>query len=384
MPEKIVISFDDDEEEPLKPFPQEISEPEKIVEEIHPLNSLPKGTKYLDCYYDSPLKYPSGIDKSFYIHKTISLKDTFTNTLLETSSHIIASSASGSIFFINKKTGNIDERFNYKEQKFEKTGVVISDEVYINSTDKIYKISNLKSEEIYFTEKGTYIWTDLNYEDKLVFLEYNPDEGKIILNVSFKKIEIASGSAPPGSVLISPYGYCIVTDKEFLLIDKKDFSRKSFPIFPSEEKYFLFNAQKIFFIQNNDEIYYYDNENKIRYSGIRNKFLNSLASFGQNIFLGNLFGWDAYTFTGNLVFSHSENSPCEILALSDNIICIGMDNDLLLHNMNKLSEAETVFIKSENGFDKVISALISRNAIYALTKNGTFAEIYNSKLNIKI
>jgi len=68
-------------------------------------------------------------------------------------------------------------------------------------------------------------------------------------------------------------------------------------------------------------------------------------------------------------------------AVSENIVCVCVDNDLLLHNMNNLSEAENIYIKSGSG---IISVMISGKAIYALTKNGILALINNSKINIKI
>lgn len=383
MPDKIIISFDDEDEEAPVPAPAPEPAPEAAEppseENIIPLDSYPKGSRYLNKFYNSPLEFPSGIEKSFFLQNTVNLKDEFLNSILETSRHIVLSSVQGSIYFVNKNTLAVDERFNFKEQSFEKTGIVIQDTVYINSLDRIYKISGMNAEEIYSPEKGFYIWSDLNYDTKLIYIEYNPAAGKVMFHGVSGSVEIPVQSAPSGGIVVSDEGYAFTAGGELFIIGRDNEVRK-FRINPQDECPLFWADGKIFFVQTGGEIYFLK-DNAVRYSGIRNRFLNSAASAGKIIFTGNMNGWDAYTFTGNVIFSHSENSPCLVPAVSENIVCVCVDNDLLLHNMNNLSEAENIYIKSGSG---IISVMISGNAIYALTKNGILALINNSKINIKI
>ena len=378
MPDKIIISFDDEEEEPAKPLPVEHEQVK--VEKIVPVDSYAKGSRHLNKFYNSPLEFPSGIDKSFYLESIVNLKDEFLNSILETSRHILLSSVRGSIYFVNKNTLSIDERFNYKEQSFEKTGIVIQDVAYINSLDKIYKISEMTIEEIYVSGKGFYIWSDLNYDSEIIYFEFNPVSMTVKFHGTSGTIDFSVRELPASDIVVNSNYYAMVAGNELIIINKYDNEIQKFNIAPSDENILFQTNGKIFFTQNNDEIYYINN-GVMRYSGIKNRFMNSAAAVGNLIFTGNLNGWDAFTLTGNVVFSHSENFPCVVPALSENIICISMGDDLLLHNMHNLSEAENIYIKNGNG---IISVMISRKAIYALTKNGILALINNSKINIKI
>jgi hypothetical protein len=112
--------------------------------------------------------------------------------------------------------------------------------------------------------------------------------------------------------------------------------------------------------------------------------MNSMGTNGKYIFTGNMNGWNAFTFNGNKVFSIDTNSPCIIRAISDNIICVTEDSGLLLHNMNRLSDAEIIYINGESAFDMIVSVLISNKAIYSVTESGTLAVIDNNKINLKL
>ena len=73
-----------------------------------------------------------------------------------------------------------------------------------------------------------------------------------------------------------------------------------------------------------------------------------------------------------------------IRAISDNIICVSEDCGMLLHNMNRLTESEIIYINGESAFDMIVSVLISNRAIYSLTESGTLAVIDNNKINLKL
>ena len=379
MPEKIIISFDDEEEQP-----QQKHDTEPIPEEkIFPINSYPEGSQSGDKFFKSDFGFPSDKEKSFYIRNSVNLKDRFLNSILETSLHIILSSATGSIYIINKKTLSVEEKFNFRNESFEKTGIVLNDVAYINSPEKIYKVSGLSAEEVYSTPKGFYIWSDMNYDGKLIFIEYNPESKKANFHGFAGSISFAMNSMPAGNIIVSDSGYAFIAGEGIYVIGRNDNKVNKFIINDSPECNIFHSAGKIFFKKNNEEIWFLKDD-KISSCGIKSQFINSMGTNGKLIFTGNMNGWNAYSFTGNKIFSLDTNSPCIIRAISDNIICVSEDSGLLLHNMNRLSEAEIIYINGESAFDMIVSVLISNKAIYSLTESGTLAAIDNNKINLKL
>ena len=379
MPEKIIISFDDEEEQP----PQKPDAEPIPIEKILPIDSYPEGSKNRDKFFRSDFEFPPDKEKSFYIRNSVELKDRFLNSILETSRHIILSSVTGSIYIIDKNTLSVDEKFNFKNESFEKTGIVLNDVAYINSPEKIYKISDLSADEVYSTPKGFYIWCDMNYDDKLIFIEYNPESKKANFHGFAGSISFALNSMPTGGIAVSDSGYAFIAGDEIYIIGRNNNTVNKFRLnfFPGGNLFY--SAGKIFFDKNSEEIYFWEND-KIRYSGIKSQFMNSMGTNGKYIFTGNMNGWNAYSFTGNKIFSQDANSPCMIHAISDNIICVSEDCGMLLHNMNRLTESEIIYINGESAFDMIVSVLISNRAIYSLTESGTLAVIDNNKINLKL
>ena len=106
MPEKIIISFDD--EKPKKAD-------EKIIVEIKPekklnpsdeiknsvISSYYRGNPQLTGCESSNLKYPEGLENGFRKIFSLRLNDIFLNSILLNNKYAISSSSSGNTYFID-------------------------------------------------------------------------------------------------------------------------------------------------------------------------------------------------------------------------------------------------------------------------------------------
>ncbi|MBI5403199.1 MAG: hypothetical protein HY959_07340 [Ignavibacteriae bacterium] len=405
MAEKIVISFDDEEtEKPQKPE-------DKIIIEIKPaekpdkskeiknstLNFQYRGNTHLAGLDESPLTYPAGLENGFGKIFSVSLKDNFLNSILLTNKFIILSSSGGSIYFVDRFRGELVSRCIIENEAFEKTGIVIKNKVYINSVKSIYSYDDsLNEKKIYESAGGYYIWAHLNKSGKqIIFLEYSP-ELKIAVPVVFnpesgeyKKCREINIRHYISDALITCEGFAyILHDNVILKTDLKDYSSVSYQLnFDiSPDSNFLLSDGKIYFNNGNNELFYFDIKNEdIKFTGIKCGYINSLASVGDNIFIGLISGWQLFKASGMPVYTYDDITENRIESLNRHILAVSKENKIIFHNLDKFQEAEG-FSLTTGGMesDKIISARIGEDAVFVLSKNGILEAFNNDKLNIVI
>jgi hypothetical protein len=410
MSEKIVISFDDDkskkaEEKIIIDFrpAEKINHSEVIKNSV--VSSFYKGDSHLTGCNAGEFKYPGGLENGFRKLYSIKLSDVFLNSILLNNKFSILSSTTGKVYFIDRFKGNIHSKISLANEPFEKTGIVIENNVYLNSVKSLYGFE-IKNEEIiekkiYEAQSDFYIWSNLNMiNDKIVFLEYSP------LQKSFYLISylISAGDVDSSRVWrgkeypISHFLYDSVivhNDCVFIFYDDKilkyNFANSSakeytlkFNINPDTN--FLFLDGKIYFNNKNNELFYFDIlDEEIRFTGIKCPYINSLAAFNDNIFVGTINGWYLYKTTGVLLFSNEDINGNKIETLNKNILAVSSDNKIIFHNLNKFHEAEGYTLTSgtmEADTDKIISARIGEDVAFVLSKSGILEAFDNDKLNL--
>ncbi|MCX6165800.1 MAG: hypothetical protein NTU73_13230, partial [Ignavibacteriae bacterium] len=149
---------------------------------------------------------------------------------------------------------------------------------------------------------------------------------------------------------------------------------------------FLLLDGKIYFNNKNNELFYFDVLNEdIRFTGIKCSYINSIAGFKDNIFIGTINGWYLYKTTDVLLFSYEDINGNKIETLNKNILAVSDKNKIIFHNLNKFHEAEGFSLthgSMDSDTDKIISARISEDVIFVLSKNGILEAFNNDKLNI--
>ncbi len=408
MGEKIIISFDDEKPEKaeekiiidLKSTPKE--KPEiKIQNSI--VNSFFKGNSHLTGFEDNNLKYPEGLENGFRKIFSVKLNDIFLNSILLNNTFAVLTSTTGKIFFIDRFTGNVVSKIVLTDESFEKTGLVTDNRVYVNSVKSIFSFENIENEikekKIYEAKNDFYIWSNLNMAGKdLVFLEYEP----IKKNSKLMKLEISGEGEVKvnicGEFTVSHFLFdSIITFKNdvFVFYDNKILKCNSInsELKEYEHKFdidsdtnFILLDGKIYFNNKNNELFYFDIANEdMRFTGIKCQYINSLGGFGDNIFIGTLNGWYLYKTTGVLIFNYDDINGNKIESVNKNILAVSNENKIIFHNLSKFHEAEGFTLAqslSDSDTDKIISARISEDLIFVLTKSGILESFNNDKLNL--
>lgn len=410
MPEKIVISFDDDKSEKpeekiiidLKSTPKE--KPEAKIQNST-VNSYFKGNPHLTGFESSSLKYPEGLENGFRRIFSVKLNDVFLNSILLNNKFVILSSSTGKIYIVDRFKGNTYSKISLINESFEKTGIVIDNNVYVNSVKSLYGFETssdgIKEKKLYEALGDFYIWSNLNeFNDKIIFLEYSPSQ-KIYNLLSYP---ISTGEVDSSKIIrskdfsVSHFLYdsvIVYNDFTFLFYDDKILKYNM--INSSIEEYclkfninadtnFLLLDGKIYFNNKNNELFYFDILNEdIRFTGIKCSYINSLAGFNDNIFIGTLNGWYLFKTTGILLFSYEDINGNKIETLNKNILAVSDKNKIIFHNLNKFHEAEGFSLSQgsvDSDSDKIISARISEDVIFVLSRNGILEAFNNDKLNL--
>lgn len=398
MPERIIISFDDEnsgqgkEENTFNSgFP--------VKYQIH--NSYFRGNEGLSYYTDSPLGFPEGIEKSFRKRFTIKFKDTFLNSILETTEYIILSSTNGNIYFIDRFSCEPADKFALREECFEKTGVVFEDNIYLNSLRNIFVFTQegneIKYDKFYSCPDDTLIWSNLNIcKGKIVFIEYrqktNRANVKIIDTKPYKVVNefLFDSTEFLYDSIIADKGYLYTaSDNRIISIDTVNNKSKHFITgerINRELKMFSLQG-RLYFTDINNDIKYLDinSSEEFRYTGISSVYLNSCGGFGNLIFLGNDSGWSVYRQNGIHLYTFEDTEENKIESIGQNILAVSKRNKIVMHNLKRFQEAEGFSTGSEEDFpDEIISAVVSYPDILTLTKAGVFEGYRNDKINIHI
>ena len=396
--EKLEITFEDDNAD------KDVEQEKSIEDEIKSLqfNSFYHGSPRLDNYFDSGINFPEGIEKGFRENFKHNLKETFFNSILENNLYFIVSSSNGSVYFIDRFTKQIKERASYGGVSFEKTGMVIDNLIYLNSLTSIYCISNDNVEAksfpqpFYNSESGYYIWSNLNYCDKLIsFLEYSPEQkrGNFVLFDTISNQCVFKESFSVRSYLnhLSP----VIGELIYFLVDNNMYicnlsksSVEAFNLgFESDENAILFGVgNKLYLTSKDGKVYFLESGSwEFKYTGISEHFINSAAGFEDNIFVGTDSGWRYYKSNGVLVYSHDDTDENRVECTAKNVLVVSKKNKIVFHNLNLFQEAEGFVIRDKDeGAQEIFSSIISYNDIYVLTKQGIIAGFTNDKLNIHI
>lgn len=430
MSERIVIDFGDEEKNPKAKTASEENrividldneeevEKKKIdVEEIEAgyeekirnskVNSFYKGDSHLSSYHNSDLNFPEGIDQGFRKNFSINLKDEFFNSILENNRHIILSSIKGNVYLIDRFTGKADDKIFFEDESFEKTGLVYENVIYLNSLRKIYRLkqndeNGIMYEEIYSSPEGYYIWSSLNrYKGYIIFTEYCSSQGKATLKI------VNAGNINP----VFDHGFkitdfisdkiCIADGCAYMLFDSsvmtydlekmtaKEFTLDIKNIKTDENSFIFYLNYRIYITTRMNELYYLDMppvNHKFKFTGIKNTYLNSIGGFADNIFTGTLDGWKFFKSSGLQVYSFEDEFENKIECISKNVLVISKNNKIVFCNLNRFQEAEGYVIASgeTNESVEIISAVISHNGIFVLSKNGNLVAFTNDKLNIHL
>ncbi|MFZ1322048.1 MAG: hypothetical protein WAT71_10885 [Ignavibacteria bacterium] len=436
MSERIIIDFDDDskgekeksgklnsEDKKSKPIGQENERIEiDLSEEINTIeienieetyedkilrkniDCCYKGTSGLNNYYESSLNFPEGIEKGFSQSFRINLKDEFFNSVLFNNRYLILSSYTGHVYFTDRFTGYVEHKMHMQEQSFEKTGLVISNVVYLNSVRKIFKYAGtgekkFDSEEIYNTDEDTFIWSNLNRRgNKILFTEYCKAEGiaeLVIIDIKSPeeifRYKISVRNSISDRICISGKNAFLLVDSRLFVFDIDKMTGEIFDInIPADENSFLFSSgNRLYITTISYELYYLDlpvRETAFKSTGIKNSYINSLGGFGDNIFTGTMEGWKLFKSTGLKIYEFEDEYENRIECISRNVMVISKNNKIVFSNLNRFQEAEGYVISSDrlNETEFIVSAIISENEIFILTRHGILESFTNDKLNIHI
>ena len=412
--EKIEIDFDDiketeiDEDTPEKESELIVNNRKDVTEEIlnSTVDSFFHGNPALTGFYDSELKFPEGIEKGFRRKYSVELKDTFLNTILENNKFIVLASTSGSVYFVDRFNGEIRGKVFLENAIFEKTGLVFENVIYVNSLSSIYKFENdsigsrAAEREIYRTSSNYYIWSNLNLcKGNIIFIEYDAlnknanlkvidtEKSNIIFDFQFEVNDFISDQ-----IIVAGSFVFIANDNKLVEINLENHSSKYIPLFfrmSSECKIFCLN-NNLYITNPKNELYYVDlksNSIDFKYTGIKSNYINSLAGFKDNIFIGTVYGWKLYKANGMLLYSCDDVDENKIEAVSKNLLIVSKTNKIVCHNLNKFQEAEGFALKSQDSdvdSEVIESVIISFNDFFVLTKNGKLEAFTNDKLNIHI
>jgi len=428
MADRIVISFDDEnngfegkkeketgkidlssgfkinEEPPAEDIRKNL-EQEKILQSE--LTCLNKSNNEHNSYYISDMLYPSGVDKGFNLNYSVDLNDEFFNSIIFNNRYFVLTSAASKIYLINRFDPQSQVSFFVENQKFEKSGLVFKNDIYVNS---LHNISYIQDKDIlgqddlkiiYNSPAHNYIWTNLSYIDnKLAFVEFNVSDSTSTLKLIDKD---CGKSEYEYSLKINRYLYeniFIRGNKIFLVADNSiivfSFGKDNKAVIDILNINFEVNLEtqivviknRLFLSNKSGEIFYFDLDkipSAAHFSGIKCSYLNSMAGFDNYLFTGHIGGWKVFNTNGSLLYSHNDIDENKIEAISKNILVVSKYNKIFFHNLNRFQEAEGfAIIPEKNDNARIISSVISFNNIYLLTKNGIFESYSNERLNIHL
>ena len=436
MTERIIIDFDDEKEKPKKAnSDKKVPEKERIVIDLsEELNKIDiehieetyedqilrqkvdcfyKGGSGLNNFYESSLNFPEGIEKGFSQSFRINLKDDFFNSVLFNNRYIILSSCTGHVYFTDRFTGYTEHKAHIKEQVFEKTGLVYSNCVYINSLKKIFRYGktdekNFDSQEIHETGEGVFIWSNLNrYKNLILFTDYDPSlqtAGLNLLNINntendgnekitenFFRFEFKVSRYISDRICIAGKTAFILTDSKLLMFDieKRTGVMTELNLKTDENSFLFYSGNRIYITTIDYELYYTDlpvNTGNFKTTGIKSNYINSIGGFGDNIFTGTMEGWKLFKSTGLKIYEFEDEYENRIESIGRNILVISKSNKIVFSNLNRFQEAEGYVISSDelNESEFINSAVISGNEIFILTRKGILESFTNDKLNIHI
>lgn len=419
--EKIIISFDDEEENSVPPeqngiLDVNISGQENIPEKVltkkkdtpyKPEYSGYKSDNQLTGFNTSALTYPAGNDRCFRALKQIELKDEFINNIFQTYDNLILTSLNGNVYIVNKRDASLIHKFTASNARFEKTGFSYKGNAYINTIKAVYSIDKDKIiREIYKSESGCYIWNNLNCVPKndsilIILNEYNPDskQGKIIfLNPSDKKIIYAykytSNNIIPGKISVYNNNIIFFTDRKLhifnyvnndvVISEAENLSEDTFD--------FLVLDSRLYYYKADYKIYYRDlnfSPKEEKYTGININGITSLMGFKNYLFAGSGNGWSVYDMNGLTVHNYQDANEFNILQVNENILIASSGKNIYFANLTVFQETEKYLIASASeerlpvNF-RIISAIITEDKIFTLTSNGILTAFANDLLNVNV
>jgi len=420
MSERIIIEFADDEEknneeekkgedriiidldetkEKVEVDNIEDSYEEKILKSK--VNSFPAGNSHLSNSYESILRFPEGIEQGFRKKFSLNLKDEFFNSVLENNRFIILSSKSGNVYLADRFSGRINDKIFFEYESFEKTGLVYQNTIYVNSLKRIFEISDtgFRRKEIYNSGNELFIWSNLNrFKDNILFMEYSSANRKAVLKLIDTKdpAEVTEFNFDvhrfvSDKICIANGGAYVLIDSNILIYDLEKMTGAIHPLdIKTDENSLIFYLNyRIYITSHLNEIYYLDLPSvnyRFKYSGIKNNYINSIGGFEDNIFMGTLDGWKYYKTNGLSVYHFEDEYENKIESIGKNVLIISKKNKIVFCNLNRFQEAESYTISSNENNEsiEIVSAIISHNEIFVLTKNGTLEAFTNDKLNIHI
>lgn len=402
---RIVIDFDIEPEKEKKII--EVEDIEAGYEEKirnSEVNSFYRGNSFLNNSFITDLKFPEGIDNGFRKKFSIRLRDEFFNSILENNKYIITASRTGSIYLTDRFTGKIKDKIFIENESFEKTGIVYENTIYLNSLKKIFRIrtntdgTNLP-EEIYHADNEFFIWSSLNrHRDFIVFTEYNISGKKAFIRIIDTKninpvfdfaFEVKNFLSD--RICIADGSLYILCDNSILIYDlERMVAKEEMLNIKTDENSFIFYLNyRIYITALDNELFYIDLppvNYRFKTTGIKNAYINSIGGFADNIFIGTLDGWKYCKSSGLQVYSHEDEYENKIECISKHILVISQSNKIVFCNLNRFQEAEGYVIASneKNESVEIVSAVISNNEIFLLTANGILEVFTNDKLNIHI
>ncbi|MDZ4710886.1 MAG: hypothetical protein SGI89_01010 [bacterium] len=419
MSERIVIDFDDEKD---KPKPEEnrividLDEEKKVIdiEKIEEsreerilnskINSYYCGGPDLSKYVETDIRFPEGIDHGFRKKFSTKIKDEFFNSILENNRFIILSSGNGSVYLIDRFTGKVQDKIFFEHENFEKTGLVYDNAIYLNSLKRIIKLSEsdgekIKSEDVYSSPKDFFIWSSINrYGSDLIFNEYSLSSRTAVLRIVNPDQENATGefsfnihSFVSDKVCIAEGSCYVLFDTNILVYDleKRRGTEFLLDIKTDENSFIFYLNHRLYITSHLNELYYLDLPPvnfKFRNTGIKNNYINSVGGFGDNIFAGTLLGWKYYKASGLEIHGFEDEYENKIECISKNVLVVSKKNKIVFCNLNRFQEAESYVISSNerNEAVEIVSAILSNNEIFVLTKNGVLECFTNDKMNIHI
>lgn len=411
MSPKIEISFDDNENEKIEVnldqnldvnLDEQIIIADKITEPasslVIPANFYYAGNQAANKFYDSLIEFPGGIESGFRKKFSIEFKDEFYSSILTDNKNLILVSTKGTVYFIDKVSGELRSKVALDNELVEKTGLIIEDEIYVNSLKRIYKSDNNNKEILFIADESFYIWTNLNrYENYLIFAEYSDEQR--LFRIIFYDIkqnnyitlsEVKIEKFISDRIIVHGDKAYFIFDNKCLLVNLKKNETEIIDLgFETNERSFIFAINKGIVLVNNNEVYFLDvmhNDNVFKYTGIKENFINSGGGTGENIFLGTGNGWYHYKINGVLVTHYEDTEENIIEAIGKNVLAISRRNKVIFYNLNKIQEAEGFILSSQdfNITHEIISVVFDRSLIYVLTHQGILTAFSNDKLNIHI
>ena len=419
--DKIIISFDDEEEKQDSGKKNDVLDV-NVTEEKNNSGNLKQekentpykpeysGFKSDNCltgFNTSALNYPAGNDRCFRALKQIELKDEFINNMFQTYDNIILTSLNGNVYIVNKREALLIHKFAASNARFEKTGLSYKNKVYVNTINAVYSIDEDNIiREIYKSEPGCYIWNNLNCitgDDSVLIVinEYNPDNksGKIfLLNAADKKIIYSFGYSSnniiPGKISVYNGSIIFFTDRKLHILNYKNND-----VFTSEQN--NLNEDSFDFLVLNSRLYYYKDDYKIyyrdlnfypqeeKYTGININGINSLLGFRNYLFAGSGYGWYVYDINGLMIHNYQDANEFNILQLNENILIASSGKYIYYANLTVFQETEKYLIAtlSEEKLPvnyRIISAAITEDKIFTLTSNGILTAFANDLLNVNV